>query len=123
MVLPLTVLDGACAEQREIAVAEWPDGITVDGQAARRAVALGLDVEWLARLLLTRDEWAVYREATAAAWAVYREATAAARAVRGCRLAAAWAVCVEATAAAWAVYEEATALALVAVLQAREVVE
>lgn len=72
----------ACEEMVKIFEREWPDGAEVTrGNAARAAVALGLDISWAAINLLTAPACKVYCEAVATAWKVYQEAEAAARKV------------------------------------------
>ena len=87
----MLVEKGACHEQVVRFRAEWPDGAAVTIRNARKAVALGLDLDWLANEMLTAPALEAYEKATAPA----REA------------------CEKATAPAWEAYEKATVPALV----------
>ena len=66
----------ACKEQVEIFEKEWPQGCRVTLKACRRAVELGLDLNWAVGHILSAPARAAYMEAEAPAWAVYEEATA-----------------------------------------------
>jgi len=76
-VKPITdsMLRGACRKQRAVFRKEWPSGAPVTVKAALRAVALGLDVTWLARLLSV-PLWAEYQRQVAPLWAEYERQVA-----------------------------------------------
>ena len=57
----------ACEEQVKVFCKEWPNGAVVNKKNALRAVALRLDVNWAAIMLLSRVVWASYRKARDAA--------------------------------------------------------
>ena len=105
-----TLVDlGACAKELAAFDREWPTGVSITRGNCLRAVELGLDMEWLARSVLTGDalkEYHVARDkarceaydtvsvynagreytvAEAKAWEEYRKTLAIAfwRAVRG----------------------------------------
>jgi hypothetical protein len=97
--IPLSMLQGGCAAQLEIVKREWPDGIPLTEESCERAVALKLDVSWLASRLLTKSGWSRYvrdtSEAraychlvTSTAWDRFFRHTAAARSDyrRGCAM-------------------------------------
>jgi len=44
--------NGACLEHRKMFSAEWPEGAEVTKVNLHRAAEIGLDLEWLAKLLL-----------------------------------------------------------------------
>jgi hypothetical protein len=70
-VITNAMLGGACREQRAVFRKEWPDGAPVTVRAALRAVALGLDLEWLASKLFPSSLWAEYERQEAPLWAEY----------------------------------------------------
>ena len=74
--IPLSLLSGACAEQLSLVQREWPGGIPVTEAAASRAVALGLDLGWLANKLLPAPALAEYERARAPARAECERVTA-----------------------------------------------
>ena len=96
---------GACADQRAIFRATFPDGAPLTLAAWRTASAAGLDINWTHQLL-SASARAEYERATAPAWAAYERATAAA-----------WPEYERARAAAWAEYDRATAPALLRALR------
>jgi len=110
----------ACEDQVAIFEREWPDGVNVGIRAARKAVKLGLDLEWFAETFLPPAAWADYEKAIAPAWADYEKATAAARAEYRKATAAAWVEYDKATAAARAEYDKAKAAAVVAAIAKAE---
>jgi len=62
MMIPLDRLMGACKDQLDIVLKEWPDGIPLTEEAAERALELKLDIDWAADNLLIseggkRDEY------------------------------------------------------------------
>ena len=62
----------ACRSQVDIFAAEWPDGVEITEESLNRAVALSLNLDWLAERVLTAPAWAAYRAATATAfWAAF----------------------------------------------------
>jgi hypothetical protein len=66
----------ACENQVQVFEAEWPQGAALTLRNARRAAVLGLDLNWLARQVLTPSAWAAYKAACAPAWAAYKAACA-----------------------------------------------
>ncbi len=102
----------ACAHQLAIFKAEWPEGAEVTRTNLERAVALRLDLWWLADRYLTAAALAEYERVTAAARAEYERGTAAALAEYKRVRAAALAEYERVTAAARAEYERVTAPAL-----------
>jgi len=94
---------GATCAQVDAFEAEWPDGATPTKKNFLRAVALGLDLGWLADNFLPSAAVDVYRKAVVAAAAAYAKAGVAALAAYR-----------KATAPAAAVYARAEAAALVA---------
>jgi len=62
----------ACEDQVAIFEREWPDGVNVGIRAARKAVKLGLDLEWFAETFLPPAAWADYEKAIAPAWLITR---------------------------------------------------
>ena len=122
--ITLTMLRGACKEQRDIFEAEWPEGVDVTIENVRRAQELGLTLAWGEHWFTAPARKAydaardtaeeaydaarvparkVYYAATAPAWVAYHEATATA-----------WKTYLEATATAWKAYREAITQAWVA---------
>ena len=91
----------ACTDQVARFDKAWPTGVVPTLASARRAVRLGLNVAWAARLLPPPARKA-YDEAIAPAWKAYAEARATA-----------WKAYDEATATAWKAYAEAIATAFV----------
>ena len=75
----------ACPGQLATFELEWPKGVVPTLAACRRALALGLDLNWAARVLMPAPALKAYDEACATAWKAYNEARAAAfaRAWRG----------------------------------------
>jgi len=71
---------GACPRAIEVFAQEWPDGAEVTLENCRRAVALGLNLAWAVKNLLSPPAWADYDEARDCAkdctWADYEEAMA-----------------------------------------------
>ena len=63
----MLVEKGACHEQVVRFRAEWPDGAAVTIRNARKAVALGLDLDWLANEMLTAPAREAYEKAKAPA--------------------------------------------------------
>ena len=68
----------ACESQVRVFEAEWPQGAALTLRNARRAAVLGLDLNWLARQVLTpsalaarASALATYCVARAPAWAAY----------------------------------------------------
>ena len=59
---------GACEEQVAAFEEEWPDGADVTEKNALRAVALGLDVDWLATRVLNGAALEQYDKAIALAF-------------------------------------------------------
>ena len=113
---------GACKEQVEIFRREWPDGAVVNRTNALRAVALELDVNWVALELLSGAALVQYRKAAGAADTQYRKAVDAAwsqyqKAEAG---GAALAACRKAQEAAWAEHYKAIALAFVEAVKKME---
>ncbi len=78
--------NGACEDQVALVRQHWPHGAPVTVPTLRKAMRLGLDVDWLTRFLLapalaeyrkvTAPAWAEYVKARAPAWAEYRKVTA-----------------------------------------------
>ncbi len=64
----------ACKEQVALFGATFPDGATADDVGA--AMAVGLDVEWLVRAVVSDNVWRAYKEARAPLWRAYEEAKA-----------------------------------------------
>ena len=95
---------GACKEQVEIFRREWPDGAVVNRTNALRAVALELDVNWVALELLSGAALVQYGKVLNAAWSQYQKAEAGGAALAACR---------KAQEAAWAEHYKAVALAFV----------
>ena len=91
----------ACAGQVATFEDEWPDGVEVTEAVVRRAVELGLDIDWFAQNFLTAAAWAEYYKVTALALAEYDKVRAPARAEYD-----------KVRAPAWAEYQKVTALAL-----------
>jgi len=89
---------GACRGQVARFERMWPRGAVVTLRRALRAGRAGLDVDWLAWMVLRHRALAAYNEATAPARAAYKEAAAPARAT----------------------YQEASARAFVAALKEQE---
>mgnify|MGYP001614485259 CR=1 FL=1 len=69
--IPISMLADACQLHRDIAVAEWPDGIPLTKEAIKRAITLDLDIEWTACLLSTKSK-IVFENKRDAAWATYK---------------------------------------------------
>jgi len=90
---------------------EWPSGMSVTLGNCKRAVELGLDVNWAAEHLLSSPAWKAYDEARAPALKSYNEATAPARKSYNEARATARKAYDEATAPAWKAYKEARATA------------
>ena len=109
--ITLKHLRGACSKQRALFRQTFPEGAPVTLVAARKAVAAGLDVSWLARFL-SPEGHAKYQRVTASAWAEYERVTAAARAEYDRVTAPAWAEYKRVKAAALAEYDRVTASAL-----------
>ena len=63
----------ACTEQVNLFATEWPEGCEVSEQNALRAIELGLDIDWLAKNVLTGDKLAEYEKVCAPAWAEYKK--------------------------------------------------
>ena len=70
----------ACTEQVNLFATEWPSGCEVSEQNALRAIELGLDVDWLAKNVLTGDKLAEYDKVRDQAQAEYYKAYTSARA-------------------------------------------
>ena len=78
----------ACSEQCDLVEKHWPNGAPVTVPTFRKALRLGLNVEWLANLLpapalaeyeaVKAPARAEYRAAIAPAWAEYQAARATA---------------------------------------------
>jgi len=66
----------ACEGQVAIFAAEWPDGVQLSEPGLLRAVALKLDLYWLAGNVLSPPAREAYREAVAPADKAYDEAMA-----------------------------------------------
>ena len=98
---------GACDEQVALFRATFHDGATADDVA--RALAVGLDVEWMVRRVATAPALRAYEEARVKASRAYDEATAPA-----------WRAYQEARVKALRAYQEATAPALAASLRSVE---
>ena len=103
----------ACVAQVEVFEREWPDGCVVTTETAQRAVALGLDIDWAARNLLSAPALAEYNKITAPAWAEYDKIRAPALAEYNKIKAPALAEYEKIRDAAWAEYEKITASAFV----------
>ncbi|GMV07384.1 MAG: hypothetical protein AMXMBFR53_36590 [Gemmatimonadota bacterium] len=56
---------GACEEQVAIVAKEWPIGAPITVPTIRKALRLGLDVDWLASRVLSLDAWAEYERVKA----------------------------------------------------------
>ena len=69
---------GACSNQVAVFKKLWPRGIVPSLKAIRQAQKAELDLDWVARNLLSEPALKAYLEATAAACKAYNEATAAA---------------------------------------------
>jgi len=93
----------ACESQVRVFEAEWPQGAALTLRNARRAAVLGLDLNWLARQVLTPSALAAYEAVRAPALAAYEAACAPAwaayEAVRAPALAAYCVACAPALAA------------------------
>ena len=122
----------ACRDQVETFEAEWPDGAELSETNIRRALGLGLDLHWLAHMVLkgpARREYkrttalalAEYERATAPALAEYARARDPAQAEYERAIDLAWAEYERATAPAQAEYERAVAQALISALALAEV--
>ena len=62
---------GACPEQVELFVSEWPEGGEVTEAGLLRAAKIGLDMGWFARHFLPSPLWAEYERQDAPLWAEY----------------------------------------------------
>ena len=60
---------GACHDQAQAFSREWPDGASATAANCRRAIELGLDLDWAAERLLSATALEAYEQATAAAFA------------------------------------------------------
>ena len=98
----------ACQGQVKRFEAEWPDGVRVTLKACKRAVELGLDLDWAAENLLSADAGTVYDAATVDTWEVYNAAIADAGTVYDAATVDAGTVYDAATVDAWEVYDAAT---------------
>ena len=118
----------ACAGQVATFEDEWPDGVEVTEAVVRRAVELGLDIDWFAQNFLTapaRAEynkmvaaaWAEYNKMVAPAWAEYEKVVAPAAAEYNKMVAPAWAEYNKMVAPAAAEYEKVRDAALIAALK------
>ena len=74
----------ACSNIIELFSNEWPDGVMVTKENALRAAEIGLNINWLARRVLTGDalkeyikvddtETAIYLKETNQAWSEFHE--------------------------------------------------
>ena len=68
---------GACNDQVVLFEREWPNGARVTLTNCRRAIELGLNLDWAACRFLPAPGRAVYEQAVAPAWAAYEQAKAA----------------------------------------------
>ncbi len=102
---------GACESAVETFEREWPHGGTITLRNCRRAVVLGLDLDWAAKQLLSANQWATFEAAIAPAWVAYEAAIARAEAAYEAAKARAEAACEAAKARAEAAYEAAKARA------------
>ena len=91
----MLLVKGACENQVQVFVGEWPDGVEITEAVVLRAYELGLDIDWFVETFLTALALAEYHKAAAAAWAEYEKVTAPA-----------WAEYEKVTAPAWAEYEK-----------------
>jgi hypothetical protein len=107
-------LVGACEEQRALFQKTFPDGAPVNEDSVDKALAAGLDIIWLARLLPPPARLQ-YECMTAAARAARKQTIAAAAAEYKRIAQLAYDRTVE---TAWAMYVRATALALLPFLKA-----
>ena len=62
---------GACEDQRDLAALHFGRSAPLTRQTLLEAAALGLDMEWLARHLLTPALLATYEAGVASLWATY----------------------------------------------------
>ena len=107
----------ACTEQVNLFTTEWPDGCEVNQANALRAIELGLDIDFLARKVLTDDNLAEYNKvrdqaqakydkACDQAWAEYKKVRDQAQAEYNKVRDQAWAEYDKACAPAWAEYKK-----------------
>jgi len=61
----------ACWDHVSIFAEEWPDGVTITLKSARRAIKIGLDLDWFAATCLPTKAQKVYDAARDEAWKVY----------------------------------------------------
>jgi hypothetical protein len=85
---------GACSGQRDLFRETFGTAAIVDEANAEKAVTAGLNVDWIARSVLTGDYLAEYERSTRLAWAEYE------RSMRP-----AWGEYERSTRLAWAEYE------------------
>lgn len=69
--ITLSMLRGACAEQRAIFKKEWPKGAELTLENVQRAIELCLDLHWGASQWFTPAAWAEYLSQRAAFLAEY----------------------------------------------------
>lgn len=101
---------GACNDQVAIFAAEWgPDGADWTEANLRRAVALGLDIEWLAETTLSASDRKAFDEAVAPHRKAFEEAMDADRKAFDEALVQDWKAFEEAVAQDWKVFNEAVA--------------
>jgi len=103
-------LKGACSEHVELFNATFNGKAKITSRNIARAIAAGLDVWWLERLIPAAAR-AEYDKVTAAARAEYDKVRAPARAEYDKVRAAAWAEYDKVRAAAWAEYDKVRAAA------------
>ena len=112
---------GACRDQVYTFEAEWPGGAELNETNIRRALELHLDLDWLARKVLTGQARREYHKAITLAWEKSQRAIAPAWAEYERATAPALAEYKRAVAPAQAEYERAVALALISALALAEV--
>lgn len=66
---------GACPEQSDIFEEQWPDGAEITIENARKAVRMGIDVQWLVRKCAATDTRAKHWPAVERAYLEYIETT------------------------------------------------
>ncbi len=103
----------ACSDAVKLFTKTFGGAADITAKNARRAAKCGLDLSWLAPLVLTPEAWADYEKATAPAWADYEKATAPARADYEKATDTARADYEKATATARADHQKATATAFI----------
>jgi hypothetical protein len=101
-------IKGACPKQRALFRKTFPEGAPISIESAEKALAAGLDVRWLIRLL-PQSARAEYNRTVAPAETELDRTKAAAWAERERTVAAAWAEYERAKADAWAEYDSAMA--------------